>query len=112
MELFFVTCLQKTVHFYTFFSNTPFPWESGQTGQYPPNYKTLMYAIRRRKDGAEGYSKVKGQGKAVMGVQKGVPETEVQLTPEFLGEGLVTSAGECIHRSRCRHLMYEENLCR
>jgi len=28
------------------------------------------------KGGAEGFSTVKGKGKAVMGVQKGVPETE------------------------------------
>ncbi len=41
------------------------------------------------KDGAEGSSTVKGQGKAVMGVQKGVPETEVQLTLAFLGAGLL-----------------------
>ena len=29
------------------------------------------------KGGAEGSSTVKGKGRAVMGVQKGVPETEV-----------------------------------
>ena len=41
------------------------------------------------KGGAEGSSTVEGKGKAVMGVQKGVPETEVQLTLAFLGAGLL-----------------------
>jgi hypothetical protein len=41
------------------------------------------------KDDAEGSSTVKGKGKAVMGVQKGVLETEVQLTLAFLGAGLL-----------------------
>ena len=41
------------------------------------------------KEGSEGSGTVKGQGKAVMGVQKGVPETEVQLTLAFLGAGLL-----------------------
>ena len=34
-------------------------------------------------------STVAGKGKAVMGVQKGAPETEVQLTLAFLGAGLL-----------------------
>jgi len=45
---FFCNYLQKTVHFYTIFSNKRFPWDSGQTGEYPSSYKTLMYAIGRQ----------------------------------------------------------------
>jgi hypothetical protein len=34
-------------------------------------------------------STVIGKGKALVGVQKGVPETEVQLTFAYLGAGLL-----------------------
>jgi hypothetical protein len=34
-------------------------------------------------------STVEGKGRAVMGVQKGVSETEIQLTLAFLGAGLL-----------------------
>ena len=49
--VFFILYLQKTVHFYTLFSNTPFTCHSWQTGQYPSSYKTLMYAIGRQNEG-------------------------------------------------------------
>ena len=32
LMMFFVIYLQKTVHFYTLFQNTLFPWEKRQTG--------------------------------------------------------------------------------
>jgi len=50
LMMFFVIYLQKTVHFYILFQNTLFPWGSGQTGQYPSNYKTLMYANGRQNE--------------------------------------------------------------
>jgi hypothetical protein len=49
--IFFEMCMQKTIHFYTLFQNTLFPWGSGQTGQHPSSYKTLIDPNGRQNEG-------------------------------------------------------------